>query len=486
MACWNTLPAELRLEIFRHAVPQGGFIVRRFRQNSWSYHPVTALVTVAREWQAFFEPYNFDKLALRQSDLPYFKTLYQNSRRQMLRWAWLRIELPLPKRNESSHNKNEAFTRVMKDFFDILRSWDDKRHDPDHGVPRDLTLLFSICPRSELAHEDVLKWDHEYHLNYDDPPSNLYSRAHVEPLTFTRSNQVHEEPLDVDFDDIDRPHDGGLFPKLNFVTGLWIPRKFCRAIPRIGLIIKSLPNLRVLRHEPWTHASPDMMLLQENYTLEMIKALPKSLTTLSIFQSSKAPEEWNYQWTLKAEAQELLRIASQALTKMDLSFIVTAEQFLRPFYPEFYNDDTTLSWGNLECLALTAESLNVEVPLQRITALLEAAAQAVLRMPKLHLLELWYGTESHARVFRYSVSVNRTLIIEWLDTGDPPVGLDKEVRKCWGKVADALVHGPLLVHMRQLSESDAGSYTRLLRCLRCFNRELPQLPTGLSRSMVVR
>ncbi|KAI0379454.1 hypothetical protein F5Y04DRAFT_290337 [Hypomontagnella monticulosa] len=482
MACWGLLPAELKLQIFSHAVPRGGFIVRRFRKDSWQCYPVTTLVMVAREWQAFFEAYNFDKIVIRHSELPYFEKLYSGYRRRMLRWVWLRTALRPDKQNESPNRNDEIFTNAIGDLFNILGRWKFTRGDPNYGLPKNLTLLFSICSRSELASEDALKDSDEYHLDYSDPPSNLYTRPLVKPLISDRSNRVLKEPYEVQLDFGTDPDGNDLLPELDFVSGLWIPRKFYRAIPRMDIIIRSLPNLKVLRYEPWSHISEDVAPLHQHDTLQMMKALPKSLTTLSLFESFEATDDWDTRWTIRPEAEELLRIASQTLKKLDVSFVMTAEQFFRPFYADVYNDDLNLSWVNLECLALTAESLNELQHWQNIIDLLEATAQAALRMPKLRLLELWYCTQHHARVFRYT-NLSDYAFIEWLDTGLPPEALEEEIMKSWGKVADKFAHGSLVVRRRDLVQSDVGSSTRLLRSLRCFNSELPEVPL---RSMAMR
>ncbi|KAL3305623.1 peroxisomal abc transporter [Colletotrichum asianum] len=101
--------------------------------------------------------------------------------------------------------------------------------------------------------------------------------------------------------------------------------------------------------------------------------------------------------------------ASKDLESLAASFIVDAEDFLYPFRPRDDLDPADQragiqdSWDCLETLALTSQTLSARQSRSKVNDLLHAAANAARRMPKLRVLEIWYGqgTEEGC-IFRYN------------------------------------------------------------------------------------
>jgi len=105
----------------------------------------------------------------------------------------------------------------------------------------------------------------------------------------------------------------------------------------------------------------------------------------------------------------MVALASLKLEHLAASFIVDADHFFRtkPFW----------EWPNLISLVLTSSLLGLDEDALEIAAMLEAAAAAAMKMPRLGTLEIWNGRKGLAALFKYQVfGDTRRVVITWRAT----------------------------------------------------------------------
>jgi hypothetical protein len=91
------------------------------------------------------------------------------------------------------------------------------------------------------------------------------------------------------------------------------------------------------------------------------------------------------------------------------------------------------TWCNLAHIALTSQCLSPEMSPTTIMNLLQAAARAAQRMPKLKTMEVWNGLEGIAALFKYeSIPSRRCSVLTWRATWS--LTLEDEVLNAWEEV----------------------------------------------------
>lgn len=105
--------------------------------------------------------------------------------------------------------------------------------------------------------------------------------------------------------------------------------------------------------------------------------------------------------------------ASLKLEHLSASFMVDASYFFDACKP-------SLSFPNLTSLVLTSQLLTPDECPSRINKMLEAAAIAAMKMPKLESMEIWNGREGLAMLFSYhqhrSVGGGQRAVVTWRGT----------------------------------------------------------------------
>ena len=117
------------------------------------------------------------------------------------------------------------------------------------------------------------------------------------------------------------------------------------------------------------------------------------------------------------------------LDSLSVSFMVDADRIFDTRRPSW-------QWPNLESLALTSQLLAPDKRQAEIDQMLEAAAAAATRMPKLKTMEIWNGREGLASLFSYHAAQAGS-VITW--TGTWELALQPTVIQAWRKVS--LRHG---------------------------------------------
>lgn len=119
--------------------------------------------------------------------------------------------------------------------------------------------------------------------------------------------------------------------------------------------------------------------------------------------------------------------ASLQLESLSASFMVDACDFFKSREPSW-------EWPNLTSLVLTSRLLTPDESTIKIGDLLQAAAAAAMKMPKLETMEIWNGRKGLAALFRYqSIGGGRPAVVTWKGTWD--FALEPPVIRAWEAVA---------------------------------------------------
>jgi hypothetical protein len=120
---------------------------------------------------------------------------------------------------------------------------------------------------------------------------------------------------------------------------------------------------------------------------------------------------------------KVLAVASLRLEVLSASFLAEANLF-------FQACQSSWTWPDLVSLSLTSRLLKPDIDQEKIYGMLQAAANAAMRMPKLQTMEIWFGKMGLAAMFRYQSIPAR---ITWRGTWD--LSLSSDVTLAWENVA---------------------------------------------------
>ncbi|KAI9151713.1 hypothetical protein HJFPF1_08922 [Paramyrothecium foliicola] len=324
-------------------------------------------------------------------------------------------------------------------------------------------------------------------------------------------------PLQLDFDGLGLEDQGDFPQTCPVVTDFLIRRQHERQIhPNVLLpLLRKLPSLENLRLEPWNSIDDSTTPDLPDYANALSRYFQEadSLKVLSIFESrgeSLSPDRVDFGWTIlgfvfarKSHALTHMSIAcatdalcflcwtkthSEAKLRSlpdDIGELLTAEdsqhwsdmdsdgksvriqRFLGGLEQTDPMDDlrSGVEWANLESLALTSILLNPYLEMKMMNLLLQIAAEAAERMPKLKIMELWNQDENLACVFRYRREG---------PFGQPSIHLastwehsfSEQVLDAWKRVAEVHVeHGILQVGMKVLPADKYGKYGAIVGLL---------------------
>ncbi|KAK9419494.1 putative F-box domain-containing protein [Seiridium unicorne] len=453
MVGWNSLLNELRLiilnDLFASEVPS----FHRTRTFRRTYHQ-SSNAAVSRQLQWYFERKNFECLQIRQADLQDFGRIMTEERRLALRTLWLCVELTpytcdkchSEETNEEAAANNVTFTHALWNLFTTLSEWT-ATDRTDTKCPR-LTLALSAYSPSDKDHHFR---DHRFDDNcsmffwddptvHHDPAHGWYSGTQVLPSQASRLRLLGK-PLHFDFAQMET--DTRNLPEIRFVHTLRIPRQFYRQIPELDIILKSLPRLQTFQYEPWKEVTSERDWEFVKGLGKLLAALPTSLKRLSVYQDSSESINQEIKYDSSVLTAFWLSSPRLSLWELNASFINDAEDFFRPFDTRYrpkkpsYSDPKCLaSWRELRVLTMTTKLLGPRRhgQGQELDRFLRAVAAAVLRMPKLNNLELWYGRRQEGRIFRYT-RTPAEILIEWRDMDNTPTSLSSQVIKAWQNVA---------------------------------------------------
>ncbi|KAI0888859.1 uncharacterized protein GGS22DRAFT_184434 [Annulohypoxylon maeteangense] len=466
MAGWNDLPSEVKLIIYGYLCDHDSDLLRLHGKDFLHNSHLSAYATVSLEWQDFFEGRTFKKLTIKQSDLHEFGKVLVPRRRPFLRRLWLQVELrsfyqdldlteEIPK--ELDENAN-IFSDSIGKLFTILKEWETREKTQPRKLS--LTLLFDAYSPDD-SRSSYQRYNAMDYPPGNKPPTPIYQCSHRSPSKCScfRSdiwfNTVHKpwllnrQPREFDLSQISA--DSSLrLPKLDFVTGFIIPRQFYANIPILSLIAQSFPNLQRIGFEQWRRAAKDNI---DDYTLlrQVMKALPFRLQCFSAFLDTSVMLSVRNRFSRSdIPSTHMLRKASYQFYKIDVSFFMDARYFFATFMYGFSGNEY---WPNLERFSMTSSLLSPDSN-EGYTSLLLGVAKAASRMPKLRMLQIWWGYDAELCVFRYTRD-HEDPLIEWVRTNTAPEGPGEEVLEAWQEVANKTWYTPVRIKQTVIAGFEA-------------------------------
>ncbi|OBS19805.1 hypothetical protein FPOA_11530 [Fusarium poae] len=342
---WWRLPAEIQNEIVSFLPVVGGNCGQ--------------LATVCRTWQSIIEPLNFAKITLN---------------------AWRLIE---PESQDILSRKKNQIRYIC-----------DNQHEFKY---------LSFYPDIYL----------DGRPSPDGPEQNI-THPHDPCHGWFEGKQIpgpDEDAINICFDEI-MSH--GLFDDERYEMEWWRNRPL---VPVVGVVLlrqqtrrrwkpvalanmlARFPNMKQLCYEPWREWSDFQTQTDEDYQTLIESFASTKLCKLMIFENFNEtyPERFEVCPALRepnpAVSQEFAR-ASQHLTMLSASFIADAVHFFAALQDSW-------TWDKLTSLTLTSRVLADSADTLGINKMLQDAAAAALKMPRLDTMELWTGGRNVAMLFRY-------------------------------------------------------------------------------------
>lgn len=252
---------------------------------------------------------------------------------------------------------------------------------------------------------------------------------------------MDEEPFDTDEQETQWWQQ---LPSVPAVTGVLLRQQTRRRWKPTALtqMFARLPRLQALHYEPWR----EWCCMQQKFTdrcgcsyscsSPVIYALTNHIAFQSLFESLASSQLWELvlfenfsqqyplsftsRWVrdpvrigcdpIRIPSSDLTRViasASRKLEHLSASFIVDASYF--------FSCELSWEWSRLTSLALTSLLLAPNTRTAKVDNMLLAAAEAVMKMPNLEVMEIWNGREDLAMLFRYQLNAGggQPAIITW-------------------------------------------------------------------------
>ncbi|KAL6874753.1 hypothetical protein J3F83DRAFT_728589 [Trichoderma novae-zelandiae] len=377
---------------------------------------------VSREWQAVIEPHIFAYIRVTSQRIAQLNAMTQRNR-DHVRYIWFCIELEQydcrkcsfdPKSLQTSHSENKVILKSFQSLFTALHTW-----EPSGS----LTLDISLYSKSDNEHA------FKYLTFMPDATGHQ-----VEPMSIAGSEEPDRHRWETTaLGSI--PPEGSLVRLFGHV---WLPvrdeRKCWAQTPKVpavtrlemrlqtyrrwetftvSQILSHLPGLREFHYEIWTQWFTEMHEVWYASLLPLLSATEGlAKITISEYSNQQYPlyfigETWPAHAPTIRLSQRLARV-NLGVEVLSASFVVDAAEFFSEFP----------TWPNLSHLTLTSQLLAPTTCPTQITDLLQAAASAACYMPKLKMMEIWYGGEGLATLFKYEFIPGhlRQSVVTWRAT----------------------------------------------------------------------
>ncbi|KAL2393321.1 hypothetical protein ABEF93_003238 [Exophiala dermatitidis] len=450
---WDCLP-EIRNEIIGLLPVLGG--------------RCSQLAPVSREWQSVIEPVNFAEISL------------------TIRYIWFRVELKQydcsqcantdPDRWGLDNIDNQFIADAFESLFTTLSTWEPRGDlvlDISVYSPSDNQHWFkhlTFCSDTDLGEFSSPCGHEQARALIDDPAHGWVAGQQVlAPKKFAIEQTFDEIMGEGPFDN-EEP-EMQWWRRLPFVpvVGIVLLRQQTRRRWKpvaLANMLSRFPNMKELCYEPW----------MEWGTQTLIESFPRTkLCKLTIF--------WNFNETYPGIYSEglatrepspavsrELACASMRLTTLSASFMADARHF-------FAARQDSWAWDKLTSLALTSRVLTDDADTSEINNMLQDAAMAALKMPRLDTMELWNGRRGVAMLFRYERARDgQSATITVRGTWELALGI--ATTQAWNVVAHRHCHGKVVV---QTSSIDPD-------VIRCHGDAIQQLGllTEVARPVSVR
>ncbi|CAG9993115.1 unnamed protein product [Clonostachys byssicola] len=431
-ATWSSLAPEIRLMVLDALISDGCRLAH--------------LVTVSREWQSVIEPHIFSRITLTVSRLADLNQITHRNR-HLVKSLYLAVELETYDCMECkgemdqfvglSYKDNRLVTTCIENLFSSLSTWEqDKSNlmlDISVYSPSDSEHWFKYLtfePDISIQNFDQYLKEKERALHESSDRQHGWNAACQESLPKVYAIEtvfqeiMGEGPFDSEEEEFEWWSN---LPFIPAVTGIRLRQQTRRRWKPAALerLFSRFPRLEEIHHEPWREWDRIIERFTDSAYERMFKSLP-DVKRLVLF------ENFNQEYPARIYYAEEFRIPSSAVgraiglasLKLDIlsaSFILDAADFFTITTGHTY-------WPFLTSLSLTSNLLMPDASTTELSSMLELAASAAKRMPKLRVMEIWNGRKGVAAVFRYQ----RDHGITWRATWD--MDFESNVKKSWKSV----------------------------------------------------
>ncbi|CAM1504080.1 Fc.00g016710.m01.CDS01 [Cosmosporella sp. VM-42] len=422
---WDKLPAEIKSMVFDDLAETLPNFKREFR----------FFTTVSREWRDSLESYIFQHITLYPHQLVGFQWEIETNRRRLhyIRHICLRVKLPeygyetsRTEEDQAIMNWNNGVLATMLGRLLPILALSAGDDPQDRGG---LTLeLCAYSPSDSKYRLRDFRLDDEYRYqsheeNKIDPDD--YTQYHLDKKVEVWRRLLNGWPVnpiyhpDLEVADMKRFFGSplawdaapGSLPRVTIVEGLLIRRQFYRSISMktlSQLFRESFVNIKWFRYEKWRPVDQTLHHgFQQGLIDYFLHDIPRTLEKLHLFQDHTDKfDRWRRDPGTTAALGKAMARNTRHLEELSGCFVVDAKDFFFDFWPNRWNTQRFQKqpeWTNLRSLVLTSRMLVKQTRRRdRVNDLLASAGAAALYMPKLQVLEIFYGNVSSACIFSFS------------------------------------------------------------------------------------
>ncbi|KAL6875853.1 hypothetical protein HDV57DRAFT_510665 [Trichoderma longibrachiatum] len=422
---WSQFPSEIRRMILKALTDD---------KNC----ELSNAAVVSREWQAAMEPHIFAYIRVTSRRIAHLNAMTQRNRSHV-RYIWFCIELeryncrqcdsPVARSMRTSKRENKLILTSFQSLFTALNTW-----EPNGS----LTLDISLYSKSDNEHA------FKYLTFMPDATGHQ-----IEPISIAGSEEPDnhrwkttalgstppERSLERLFENVllplkDERKCWARTPKVSAVTRLQMRLQTYRQWDTFFVcqILSHLPGLREFHYEMWMQWFPELHEIWHQPLLALLSAT-EGLSKFTIFENSNQQYPLYFvgeTWPAHAPTIRL----SQKLARVNLGVEVLSASYMIDA-AEFFTESST--WPNLSHLTLTSQLL--------------APTTCPTQMPKLKMMEIWYGREGLAALFKYEFIPGnlRQSVVTWRATWC--MSIQSRVVEAWDEVVSSRGGYPGGVHV---------------------------------------
>ncbi|KAG4253972.1 hypothetical protein FPRO03_06312 [Fusarium proliferatum] len=471
---WDSLSSEIRLLILQSLMQDGSTLA--------------CLAAVSRAWQTDIERYNFARIRLTPSRLMDFRSIIPRNQ-ATVRYIWFCLELDgynctqcAPRNGVLTGEEVEVamtvsdtehcpITTAFQGLFSTLSGWDQiselmldisiySPSDAQHWFPY---LTFMPDNLSDRLHGSGLE-PATINQGYHDPPHGWVDGFRHSAPPRAAVNKVfypimEEGPFGSEQSEIEWWNQ---LPSASAVTSILLRQQNRRRWKPTALahMFARFPRLQEVYYEPWREWDTFQRHTDKEYLhlFESIQHGHYPLKRLVVFENFKFMQNF-YQGEDLAECDSMrnpspavsrtIALTSLPLEHLAASFIIEASHF--------FDIDPSWEWPKLTSLVLTSRLLKPEEDSTKIGALLQAAAVAALRMPRLETMEIWNGQKGLAALFQFRVNRgSKQASILWRGTWK--YHITTSILRAWEAVGDLHATWSLDVVQEQVDKAAIRSH----------------------------
>ncbi|KAF4463154.1 hypothetical protein FALBO_10032 [Fusarium albosuccineum] len=406
----NTSPPEIQVCILERLMEPDE------KSNGPKYYR-SICASVCKGWQQIIERRTFRHLTLQPSDITEFARLAHPSRRGCIKHILLEIPVKSssdiwPHNPYQTHEENNAgFTRAVQRLWEVLSTWRGHHIALEFGIYSSFELRVNsgACENTREAYSKFLEYGPsgvalpDLHLEqlkwFQRPPSDI---AALDIWNWRNWSLLGHGPLEFDdsklVDDGDQVPHHFILPEAEAITHLLMRRRYFRNISAKAWsqIFKAAPCLEAIHIERWCYGRRQNDREWDNDSAFLGHELPSSLKQFSFYEELST-DYHQRPGKMRSRRSNLKLLEAMAksthhLEHLSISFAFDARNFFQP--------NLQLNWDSLITISLTSNILVLRSN-DMVNELLQRAAQAAKKMPKLKILELWYCKTGEAGIFRY-------------------------------------------------------------------------------------